>query len=138
MYGKKRPAREPRRNQDGEGWVSIRGGFATRKCTIINISAGGACIRLQDHKFLTTPFYLKLSLLEQTGRRCRIAWQAGPIVGLEFMNPDQAAAEPYRAHACPGACRGSAQPAPQPRMAGSAPRSEAPSGRSIETLENVR
>jgi hypothetical protein len=60
LFGRKtRPARR-RTNQPA--WITVDGGFATRQCTVIDISEGGARLRVEDPQFVKPQFQLKLDL----------------------------------------------------------------------------
>jgi hypothetical protein len=60
LFGRKtRPARR-RTNQPA--WITVDGGFAARQCTVIDISEGGARLRVEDPQFVKPQFQLKLDL----------------------------------------------------------------------------
>lgn len=63
----------------------MKGIFAHRQCDVLDISLSGARIRIDDVGFLSGRFNLKLAQEEVAGRPCRIAWQDGKTVGLEFI-----------------------------------------------------
>ena len=50
---------------------------------MLDISAGGAKIRVEDPAFVTPVFQLKFSRTDQ-GRRCKVSWQKGLVIGVEF------------------------------------------------------
>ena len=50
-------------------------------CTIVDYSAGGACLQLAGKILLPTRFELLHGL---TRKRCRIVWKNGPRVGVAF------------------------------------------------------
>ena len=81
MFGKK--SRPPRRRTNQEAWMAIDGAFAARRCSVLDISAGGAKIRVEDPAFVTPVFQLKFSRADQ-GRRCKVSWQKGLVIGVEF------------------------------------------------------
>lgn len=85
MFGFGRKTREPRRAAKQDAWISIPGSFATRQCTLIDISKRGAKLRVDDAAFLQSPFNLKLSRDERGGRSCRIVWRKGLLCGVEFV-----------------------------------------------------
>jgi len=43
------------------------GGFATRQCTVIDISEGGARLRVEDPQFVKPQFQLKLDRTSPAG-----------------------------------------------------------------------
>ena len=56
LFGRKtRPARR-RTNQPA--WITVDGGFAARQCTVIDISEGGARLRVEDPQFVKPQFQL--------------------------------------------------------------------------------
>jgi len=64
--------------------MAIDGSFATRRCSVLDISEGGAKIRIDDPTFVRSVFQLKLSRADQ-GRRCKVAWRKGLVIGVEFF-----------------------------------------------------
>jgi len=84
MFGRK--SRPPRRRTNQEAWMAIDGAFAARRCSVLDISAGGAKIRVEDPAFVTPVFQLKFSRADQ-GRRCKVTWQKGLVIGVEFCWP---------------------------------------------------
>lgn len=85
VFGKKLRRRDARRQCNREGWITMKGVFAQRHCDVLDISPSGARIRIDDIRFLSGRFNLKLAREEATGRLCRIAWRDGGTVGLEFI-----------------------------------------------------
>jgi hypothetical protein len=63
--------------------MAIDGAFAARRCSVLDISAGGAKIKVEDPAFVRPVFQLKFSRADQ-GRRCRVSWQKGLVIGVEF------------------------------------------------------
>ena len=54
LFGRKtRPARR-RTNQPA--WITVDGGFAARQCTVIDISVGGARLRVEDRNSSSRSF----------------------------------------------------------------------------------
>lgn len=82
MFGRK--PRDARRSAKQDAWIS-NGGFATRKCTLLDISNRGAKLKIEDPLFLQNQFTLKLSRHEPVGRSCRIVWRKGALCGVEFL-----------------------------------------------------
>lgn len=85
MFGFGRKTREVRRAAKQDAWISIPGSFATRQCTLIDISKKGAKLRVDDVAFLQSTFNLKFSRDDRTGRNCRIVWRKGLLCGIEFI-----------------------------------------------------
>ena len=82
LFGRKtRPARR-RTNQPA--WITVDGGFAARQCTVIDISEGGARLRVEDPQFVKQQFQLNLDRTSP-GRACKVAWKKGDVIGIEFV-----------------------------------------------------
>jgi hypothetical protein len=77
---KTRPAR---RKTDQEAWLAIEGSFATRKCVVLDLSPGGAKLKLEDAQFVRPRVQLKFSRTGE-GRNCRVVWRKGSTIGVEF------------------------------------------------------
>lgn len=82
LFGRK--SRPPRRTANQEAWMAIDGAFAARRCSVLDISENGAKIRINDLTFLSPTFQLKFSRADR-GRRCKVAWQKGFVIGVEFF-----------------------------------------------------
>ena len=78
-----RPTRQAANDQ---ALIGVEGGFATRPCTVLDISDGGARLRLDDPAFVQPTFRLKKSPADG-GRSCKIAWRSGKEMGVAFL-PD--------------------------------------------------
>jgi hypothetical protein len=79
-----RKSREARELTDQAAWVGIEGGFAARRCTVLDMSTGGVRLRVDDPEFVQPNFRLKKSPSDG-GRSCRIAWRNGKEIGVEFL-----------------------------------------------------
>lgn len=64
--------------------MAIDGSFAARRCSVIDLSEAGAKIKIEDPAFVRPVFQLKFSRTDQ-GRRCKVAWQKGNLIGVEFF-----------------------------------------------------
>ncbi len=82
LFGRK--SRAPRRQTNQEAWMAIEGSFAARRCSVMDISAGGARIKVDDPTFVRPVFQLKFSRGDH-GRRCKVSWQKGRVIGVEFF-----------------------------------------------------
>ncbi|MBR1220529.1 PilZ domain-containing protein [Bradyrhizobium sp. U87765 SZCCT0131] len=82
MFGRKQ--RAPRRRIDREGWITMPGDFAARRCIVIDISDSGAKLQIDDPRFTRTQFELRLSRTDP-GRRCRVTWRRGTQIGVAFL-----------------------------------------------------
>ena len=82
LFGRK--TRSSRRRTTQPAWMRIDGSFATRQCTVIDISEGGAQLRVEDPQFVKPRFHLKFERTSP-GRPCKVAWTKGHLVGVEFV-----------------------------------------------------
>lgn len=57
LFGRKSRPAGCRTNQPA--WMTVDGGFAARQCTVIDISEGGARLRVEDPQFVKPQFQLK-------------------------------------------------------------------------------
>jgi PilZ domain len=81
-FGKK--SRPARRRTNQPAWMTIDGGFAARQCTVIDISEGGARLRVEDPQFVKPQFQLKFDRTSP-GRACKVAWKRGDVIGIKFV-----------------------------------------------------
>jgi hypothetical protein len=77
--------RAPRTGLNQSGWVTFDGGFAARPCTVIDRSADGAKIIVDDPSTVQQPFRLALTRDARTGVNCKIAWRRGKTIGITFI-----------------------------------------------------
>ena len=82
IFGRK--SRPSRRRTNQPAWMTIDGSFAARQCTVIDISEGGARLRVDDPHFVKPQFQLKLDRTSP-GRPCKIAWKKGDVIGIKFV-----------------------------------------------------
>jgi hypothetical protein len=66
-------------------WITLDGGFAARRCVVVDISSAGARILLDDANPLTGRFRLAFARDARTGRACRIVWRRGKSAGIKFV-----------------------------------------------------
>jgi hypothetical protein len=78
-----RKTRPARRKTNQDAWLAIDGSFATRKCKILDLSDGGAKLKVEDCQFVRSHVRLKFTHTEQ-GRPCRVIWRKGSTIGVEF------------------------------------------------------
>ncbi|MGB9369665.1 MAG: PilZ domain-containing protein [Xanthobacteraceae bacterium] len=62
----------------------------TRKCRVIDISASGAKLALEEPGELPKDFVLMLSERNGPSRRCHVVWETGDQLGVEFERPKKA------------------------------------------------
>ena len=77
LFGRK--SRPARRRTNQPAWMTVDGGFAARQCTVIDISEGGARLRVEDPQF-----QLKFDRTSP-GRACKVAWKKGDVIGIKFV-----------------------------------------------------
>jgi hypothetical protein len=64
------------------GWIRLEGGFAVRPCHVIDISDTG--VRLSVEGDIPATFALLFSR-NSKGRKARVKWRRGNLVGAEFL-----------------------------------------------------
>jgi hypothetical protein len=64
--------------------MTVDGSFATRQCTVVDISEGGARLRVDDLQFVKPRFHLKFERTSP-GRACKVSWTKGDLIGIEFV-----------------------------------------------------
>ena len=79
-----RKHRPSRRRTSQSAWMTVDGGFAARQCTILDISEGGARLRVDDPHFVKPQFQLKFDRTSP-GRACKVAWKKGDVIGIKFV-----------------------------------------------------
>ncbi|WOH49492.1 PilZ domain-containing protein [Bradyrhizobium sp. sBnM-33] len=77
IFGRK--PRPSRRRTNQPAWMTVDGGFAARQCTVLDISEGGARLRLEDPQFVRPQFQLKFD------RACKVAWRKGDVIEIKFV-----------------------------------------------------
>jgi hypothetical protein len=82
IFGRK--SRPSRRRTNQPAWMTIDGSFAARQCTVIDISEGGARLRVEDAQFVKPHFHLKFDRTSP-GRACKVAWKKGDLIGIKFI-----------------------------------------------------
>lgn len=81
----KRESRKPRHATRHDAWMLLDGGFAKRNCTILNLSSGGARIRLADMGPIGNKLSLVLTGDVRKVTHCRLVWRKDTIIGVEFV-----------------------------------------------------
>lgn len=80
-----RESRKALRRQSGTpAWIRVEKEFAVRSCTIVDISADGAQLKLSSPQPVPEEFKLLLSR-DAHGRSCRLKWRRGTSLGAEFL-----------------------------------------------------
>lgn len=81
----KRESRKPRHTTRHDAWMLLDGGFAKRNCTILDLSAGGARVKLADREPLGSRLSLALTGDVRKVTHCRVIWRKDTILGVEFL-----------------------------------------------------
>jgi hypothetical protein len=81
----KKEARKPRHSTQHQAWMLLDGGFAKRDCTILNLSSGGARIRLTEDGSIGNDLSLVLTGDVRKVTRCRLIWRRAALIGVEFI-----------------------------------------------------
>ena len=76
--------RPSRRRTNQPAWMTVDGSFATRQCTVLDISEGGARLKVEDAHFVKPHFHLRFER-NSPGRLCRVAWRKGDVIGVKFV-----------------------------------------------------
>jgi hypothetical protein len=76
--------RAKRRTQTSRGSIRLEGGFASRVCTILNLSDHGARISVEGANKIPDVFTLIIAKNLQ-GRSARVKWRRGKEIGAEFV-----------------------------------------------------
>lgn len=76
--------REPRKSVQRSGWITLEGGFAARPCQVLDLSASGAKIVVDDPTSLTAQLRLGFSRDGRAGRPCGVVWRRGKTLGVKF------------------------------------------------------
>ena len=77
--------REVRRSVQQPGWISLDGGFAARQCNVLDLSATGAKVVIDDPAALPAKIKLALTRDARTGRNCEVVWRRGKTIGVRFV-----------------------------------------------------
>ncbi|MBX9820268.1 PilZ domain-containing protein [Afipia birgiae] len=81
----KRESRKPRHTTRHDAWMLLDGGFAKRNCTILDISAGGARVKLADSELPGSRLSLALTGDVRKVTHCRVIWRKDTVIGVEFI-----------------------------------------------------
>lgn len=66
------------------GWITLEGGFAARPCKVLDWSASGAKITIDDAALVASKIRLGLTRDAKSARTCEVVWRRGKTVGLRF------------------------------------------------------
>jgi hypothetical protein len=84
MFSFSRTKRETRHATHQKVWALPERGFAKRECTIVNISANGAKLRVDDPDFLGSTFGIAFTHDVRKLTVCRVVWRSSTALGVEF------------------------------------------------------
>ena len=77
--------RESRKSVRQSAWITLDGGFAVRPCVVIDLSARGAKISVDDADAASAGFRLAFSRDARTGHQCKVIWRSGKMLGVRFI-----------------------------------------------------
>lgn len=81
----RKETRKPRHSTQHDAWMTFDGGFAKRNCTVLNLSTGGARIKLSDNRPISGNLSLALTKDVRRATLCRLIWRKDSIIGVEFI-----------------------------------------------------
>lgn len=81
----KRASRKTRHQTQLGAWLTLDGGFAKRPCTIVDLSATGARLSVQNGGKLGSRIALAMTMDVRKLTPCRLVWQRGNEIGVEFI-----------------------------------------------------
>lgn len=81
----KRESRKPRHTTRHDAWMLLDGGFAKRDCTILDLSSGGARIKLADIGSIGNRLSVALTRDVRKVTHCRLVWRKDTVIGVEFV-----------------------------------------------------
>jgi len=84
MFARKRTERRKsgRSTLGSRAWIRLDSGFAVRPCRVLDLSPTGARLSIEGE--IPKSFALLLSL-SSAGRKARIKWRRGNLVGIQFL-----------------------------------------------------
>ena len=77
--------REARKSLRQPAWITLDGGFAARRCMVLNISSAGAKITADNAIGLPGTLRLAFARDARTGRNCQVVWRRGNSIGVRFI-----------------------------------------------------
>ena len=82
----KKESRKTRHQTKHDAWMLLDGGFAKRNCTILDLSSGGARVKLDAVAPLGSGLHLALTGDVRRATSCRLIWRKDSIIGVEFIS----------------------------------------------------
>lgn len=83
LFGRKK--RENRKSLQQPAWIILDGSFASRPCTVVDLSDTGAKLVVDDLAPTHTRLRLAFSRDVKSGRPCEVAWRRGKTLGVKFI-----------------------------------------------------
>ena len=77
--------RDVRRSVQQAGWITLDGGFAARMCNVLDLSASGAKLVVDDPASIGNRIRLAFARDARTGRSCEVVWRRGKTLGVRFI-----------------------------------------------------
>ncbi len=76
--------RDARRSVQQAGWITLDGGFAARPCQVLDLSASGAKLTVEDPTSVSNKIKLGFSRDGRSARSCDVIWRRGKTLGVKF------------------------------------------------------
>jgi hypothetical protein len=88
-----------RQTMSSPAWIEVNSSGLLERCKLMDLWESGARLSITDDRDLPPQFNLYLARIGQAAHQCRIVWQRGNEVGVEFVTPKRAdsAAAAYEA-----------------------------------------
>ena len=77
----------PRQTMSLPAWIEVNSSSLLERCKLMDLSESGARLGITDFRNLPPQFNLYLARIGQSAHQCRIIWQRGKEVGVEFVTP---------------------------------------------------
>jgi len=77
-----------RRDVDRLAWINVGDGRPPRRCTLVDVSVGGAKLVFEDDAKIPDTFGLLLSRSGHTTCSCRVVWRRDNAIGVQFVHQD--------------------------------------------------
>ena len=75
----------PRQIMSLPAWIEVNSSSLLERCKVMDLSESGARLGISDVRNLPPQFNLYLARIGQSAHQCRIIWQRGNEVGVEFV-----------------------------------------------------
>jgi hypothetical protein len=88
MFGSKKPKeqrRASRRMIGAKALIRLDGGFAARRCNVVDLSDTGVQITIDAAETVRGVFNFCMSADVGSGRPARVKWRRGSQIGAEFI-----------------------------------------------------